>query len=589
MNKLLLFLFSMSCLICNSQNYQQDSIIKSINSSNNEIENALSYSRLAKLYKQTNLDSAIYCSKIGKKLSNELSYNLGIAENSANLGDYYVKQNNLDLAKANYSIAVEKFQEEGEIFKYTQNSMRLGNINLAQNRHIEALKLYQDCLEVSKTNNFNTIIPHLYNNLGILYLQIGDYDDARTNLDEAYKLFQENNDENSSVSTLSNISLIQSNLGNYDEAINGYLDVSLFHLKTEKWLNLAFIYNAISEIYSKKEDYKRAQEYLEMALNTMKNKGNSNNSGPSSLYNSWIFTNAAQLYYTQRSNVQAKEFAYKALNLSFKNSYKESIFKNAKILASIFDNEKQKDSALAYYKIYVEHKDQYQEEYDIKQLTQLKMQNEFDEILKRNEIEQISKEAAYKEKELKYLSVSIVTLLSAIILILLYFNQKNKTAKLILRKENLELEKRELHQDLDYKKKELASNMMYLMEKNEFITSISKKLKELKPDVKKDNKELIQKIINEIKQNSATKIWDEFELRFKEVHERFYHELNKTYPDLTPNEIKICVFLKLNMSTKEISAITHQSIKSINMARFRLRKKINIESDENLITFLNSL
>ena len=128
-----------------------------------------------------------------------------------------------------------------------------------------------------------------------------------------------------------------------------------------------------------------------------------------------------------------------------------------------------------------------------------------------------------------------------------------------------------------------------MMEKNEFIASISKKLIELKPDVKKDNKELIQQIINEIRQNSSTKIWDEFEIRFKEVHEKFYDELHKTHPDLTLNEIKICAFLRLNMSTKEISAITHQSIKSINMARFRLRKKLDIDRDENLISYLNSL
>ena len=133
------------------------------------------------------------------------------------------------------------------------------------------------------------------------------------------------------------------------------------------------------------------------------------------------------------------------------------------------------------------------------------------------------------------------------------------------------------------------SNLMYLMEKNEFITSISKKLIELKPDAKKDNKDLIQQIINEIRQNSSNKIWEEFEVRFKEVHTRFYHELYKGHPDLTPNEVKICAFLRLNMSTKEISAITHQSVKSINMARFRLRKKLEMDRDENLIAYLTSL
>ena len=59
------------------------------------------------------------------------------------------------------------------------------------------------------------------------------------------------------------------------------------------------------------------------------------------------------------------------------------------------------------------------------------------------------------------------------------------------------------------------------------------------------------------------------------------------YPDLTPNEKKICAFLRLNMSTKDICAITYQSVRSIDMARFRLRKKIGLDSDENLVSFLS--
>ena len=239
--------------------------------------------------------------------------------------------------------------------------------------------------------------------------------------------------------------------------------------------------------------------------------------------------------------------------------------------------------------MFIDYREQYQDEYDIKQLTKLKMQNEFDEILRQNEIDRIYQEAAYKNRELRFIGLSVFAGLLAIILILLYLNQKNKNAKLKLKEENLELEKKKLNQDLDYKKKELASNMMYLMEKNEFITSISKKLIELKPDAKKDNKVLIQQIINEIKQNSSAKIWDEFEIRFKEVHQNFYKKLHDEHPDLTLNEVKICAFLRLNMSTKEISAITHQSIKSINMARFRLRKKLDIDRDENLISYLKSL
>ena len=77
------------------------------------------------------------------------------------------------------------------------------------------------------------------------------------------------------------------------------------------------------------------------------------------------------------------------------------------------------------------------------------MQNEFEEILKQNEIERIYKEVEYKNRELKYISTIIAAAFGTIILVLLFINQKNKTAKLKLKEENLLLEKHKLNQDLD--------------------------------------------------------------------------------------------------------------------------------------------
>ncbi len=510
-------------------------------------------------------------------------------QQSAELGRYYIMQNNLDSAKVYYNQARNIFQQTDSLFAYTQNTMRLGNINLAQNNHIDALKLYQECLKLSRENEFKSLIPHLYNNIGLVYKQIEDFDDAKNSFEEAYKLFLENNDEANSVYPLYNVALIQSIVGNDEDAINRYLNLTTYHLKTENWVSLASVYNSISEIYLKSDDTNRAREYLEMALNAIEDKSDSFNTGPSSFYEASIYTNAAELYFKEGELNLAKKYALKGIKLSKANSYKINIFKSAKILAEIYDKAKQVDSSLVYYKTYIDFNEQYQDEYDVKQLTKLKMQNEFDEILKQNEIERIYKEAEYKNRELRYIAVAGFAVLLAVILILLYINQRNRNAKLKLKEENLLLERKKLNQDLEYKKKELVSNMMYLMEKNEFITSISKKLIELKPDAKKDNKDLIQQIINEIRQNSSTKMWEEFEIRFKEVHKDFYNELHKNHPDLTLNEVKICAFLRLNMSTKEISAITHQSVKSINMARFRLRKKLHIDRDENLIAYLKSL
>jgi DNA-binding CsgD family transcriptional regulator len=121
------------------------------------------------------------------------------------------------------------------------------------------------------------------------------------------------------------------------------------------------------------------------------------------------------------------------------------------------------------------------------------------------------------------------------------------------------------------------------------ITNIAKELQKSKADFKLENRDIIDNVIRQLENASSEESWKEFEVRFQDVHTEFYDNLNKALPDLTPNEKKLCAFLKLNMTTKDISAITHQSVKSITMARYRLRQKLNLDRDENLIAFLSKL
>jgi tetratricopeptide (TPR) repeat protein/DNA-binding CsgD family transcriptional regulator len=86
------------------------------------------------------------------------------------------------------------------------------------------------------------------------------------------------------------------------------------------------------------------------------------------------------------------------------------------------------------------------------------------------------------------------------------------------------------------------------------------------------------------------KAWEEFEFRFQQMHSGFYDRLKQRFPDLTLNERRLCAFLKLDMTTKEISDITGQSVRAVNMARIRLRKKLGIShTDKELFAFLSEL
>jgi DNA-binding CsgD family transcriptional regulator len=128
-----------------------------------------------------------------------------------------------------------------------------------------------------------------------------------------------------------------------------------------------------------------------------------------------------------------------------------------------------------------------------------------------------------------------------------------------------------------------------MVRKNELINNVSEKLIKSKLAFKKENQTIIEEIIRDLQSTTEDDVWTEFEIRFQQVHNDFYNKLNEKVPNLTANEKKLCAFLRLNMSTKEISAITYQSVNSITVARSRLRKKIGLETDESLISFLESI
>ncbi|MCC6938282.1 MAG: tetratricopeptide repeat protein [Flavobacteriales bacterium] len=162
--------------------------------------------------------------------------------------------------------------------------------------------------------------------------------------------------------------------------------------------------------------------------------------------------------------------------------------------------------------------------------------------------------------------------------------------KLRLESEKLEAEQRTLKESLEYKDRELTANALFLLNKNELIAHIAERLLKAKSAFKEENQRVVQEIVRDLQASQDEHNWQEFETHFTRVHTTFYHDLQERFPALTPNERKLCAFLRLNMSTKDISAITHQTVNSITVARSRLRKKLGIEGEDvQLIDLLQSI
>jgi DNA-binding CsgD family transcriptional regulator len=222
----------------------------------------------------------------------------------------------------------------------------------------------------------------------------------------------------------------------------------------------------------------------------------------------------------------------------------------------------------------------------------IELQYLFEKQLKESELQQQFIISKKEQKTLISIFIAVFLLFLLIIMFLLYRNQRIKNKKnlleqqsLALQNENLELKNQQLNKSLDHKDKELNAQMLYVLNKNQFVSSIIENVSEQKgEDVKQ-----IKSTVKDLKLNIEDSIWNEYSVLFQQLHHDFYNKLYKKHPDLTPNEKKLSAFIRLNMSSKEISSITFQSIKSIEIARSRLRKKINLKRNENLNVYLQSL
>jgi len=145
---------------------------------------------------------------------------------------------------------------------------------------------------------------------------------------------------------------------------------------------------------------------------------------------------------------------------------------------------------------------------------------------------------------------------------------------------------------VNLKNRELVSTAVNIMQNNEFNLKVLDEINKLNTEYGVRNRKLekkLQSLSHEVSLKIKGESWNHFETYFKNVHPSFFKNLTEQFPDLTPAEIKLAAFLRLNLSTKEIASITFLSNESIKTARSRLRKRLQLSPDDNLIPFLLSI
>jgi DNA-binding CsgD family transcriptional regulator len=155
-------------------------------------------------------------------------------------------------------------------------------------------------------------------------------------------------------------------------------------------------------------------------------------------------------------------------------------------------------------------------------------------------------------------------------------------------KEIVKLRNEKLEAEIAFKNTELASTAMHLVQKGELLGNIKEEMGRIKKNANghaaPDEFKKIMRILSV--ENKMDKDWEQFAQHFDHVHSDFLSNIKASYPALSPHELKLCAYLRMNLSSKEIAQLESISVRGVEIGRYRLRKKLKINTETNLFDFL---
>lgn len=461
-----------------------------------------------------------------------------------NIGNIYFSNKNFKRAEDFYRDALDNFSlyqnQQEKDYGFSTVYDNLAMIELNKSNYDQAEIFYLKAYEIRKDNN--KIEDLMYSNVGLmtLYMKKNDLFKINTYFSEIQKLFDEGKITKEK-----------------DELPKSYL-----------MRNYAYSFTLMGKYYHLQENYQVAIDYYSKALELL-------SKFPVDL--PVIESNIAECYLKLNK-------LNKALSLAQNNL--------SKIKGNLFSNEKKRNFKILE-EVYSKRKD-YTNLIRIKDslLSQASFGSVFKIVDKFNELESnlllTQKRSELIQNKIQYNTYLYILIIGATILFFslvslrLNFNlQKEKTEK-------TQNEKKMLENELNHKKIQLINKSNYITQRNKnlnyLLDTIEKnKLSKTSQDPTKLIQDKIKMILN------SEKINNRFEQQFEEVYPDFFKNLILIESKLTQQDLKLCAYLKMNQNTQEIAQLTGSSIRTVESQKYRLKKKLSLKKNNNLINFLHSI
>jgi tetratricopeptide (TPR) repeat protein/DNA-binding CsgD family transcriptional regulator len=515
-----------------------------------------------------------------------------------------------------------------ENYREDQKSDLLFNLSLEEyqlQHYPEAINYASQALAIYKTDNNKKKEAKVLEYLGIYYAEFSDYQNSIKYLLEALSIAEELNIQKSIYSKKFNIGTTFIEAGNYVKGIE-FIKSSIDFFEIPKYKNVTLLvagYTNLGVAYNEMNILDSAMFYYQVAANIAKQENyptlagapllnigeihlkQNNISKALDLFNQSLdaFEKTqdskgishtkfaiANTYAKQGKTKEAIDLLEKIIPHFRKTNDLSYIEKSLTTLSYIYETEHNYKLALNYKKQLFEVKDSISESEILNKIAELETQYRIEKLQEENQSQLELLQEKKKMASLRWYGATGILIIVIILIITLYKKSKTQKDLAEAQLQKTELEQIKLKDELAYRNKELENFALHIVQKNDFLLDVKTSLKEIKANANEDNIDEIKNLTFKINQAlRVNKELEKFRDRVDDVNSNFFKTLTQNYPDLTEKEKRLCALLKLNLSSKEIATLNNISEGAVTMARYRLRKKIGLKTDENLVELFQKL
>lgn len=480
----------------------------------------------------------------------------------------------------------------------------LGNVYKMQQGADKAIEYYFKALKIYEGKQNQLMVANTYNKIGGIYFDQANYQEAYNYYLTANKIHQSTGNKPGMAATINNLGEVFKMKGIKDSAAYYYSKALNLNNAMGNKAMMGINYQNLGDLFLINNDFEKALYYFNQAISMFKETNFREALGSLNI-------SMGDYYQKQGNHTKAIEHYQKAYELSNELNDKQKGASSAKGLAYSWEKLGNPQKALTYYKIYSEQKDSLLNIEKHRKLTEIQTKYAYE---KQKAEMQLQEEAIRSLEKGKAFNMIIRYLLGAGLLLIVFIgylllkrkDANIKSERIRMDKEheliqsqqaltqvelrNKSLEKNKLEEELKYKTHNLMNLALHISQKNEFLAEIKQCLKDSKHLQGHDKELKINDLIIKINQQTRlNKDLNQFQAEIEQTNKEFFVRLKQVCPDLTQNEKQLAALLRINLSSKEIASLNNISVKAIEMGRYRLRKKLGIENNENLTNYLQKL